>query len=97
MPVNDLLAFWTTMVTADRHVFQVLTKRPGLARWAKFEHSKLPLPRHIWTGSVASSPTEMDRKSRRSSRRSWSGYPDAARANKWGAPDSHGSGVPEDP
>ena len=49
VPQYDFLAFWTTMVIAGQHVYQVLTKRPGRARWA-IEHYKLPLPPHIWLG-----------------------------------------------
>lgn len=47
VPDNFIHAVFTTMVAADRHVFQVLTKRPQrLIRLAPF----LPWPEHIWIG-----------------------------------------------
>ena len=49
VPVNDFLAFWDVMLKADQHVYQVLTKRPGRARWI-IDRYKLPLPGHIWLG-----------------------------------------------
>ena len=49
VPIDVFLEFWEVMLLADRHIFQVLTKRPGRARWV-IDHYKLPLPPHIWLG-----------------------------------------------
>ena len=49
VPIDVFLDFWEVMLMADRHIFQVLTKRPGWARWV-IDHYKLPLPPHIWLG-----------------------------------------------
>ena len=46
---EDLAAVWRTMVEANHHVYQVLTKRPGVAK-AKVDRLDLPLPPHIWLG-----------------------------------------------
>ena len=37
------------MLKADQHIYQILTKRPGLARY-KINYLNLPLPPHIWLG-----------------------------------------------
>ena len=49
VPIDVFLDFWEVMLMADRHIFQVLTKRPGRARWV-IDHYQLPLPAHIWLG-----------------------------------------------
>ena len=49
---RDIAAVWETMLEADWHVYQVLTKRPGRARWV-IDHLNLPLPAHIWLGVSA--------------------------------------------
>ena len=49
VPIDVFLDFWEVMLMADRHIFQVLTKRPGRARWV-IDHYQLPLPPHIWLG-----------------------------------------------
>lgn len=47
IPVSYIRRVFETMVAADWHVFQVLTKRPArLARMA----ADLPWPEHIWVG-----------------------------------------------
>lgn len=47
VPDEFIHQVFATMVTADQHIYQVLTKRPQrLARMAK----DLPWPNHIWVG-----------------------------------------------
>lgn len=47
VPDEFIRAVFATMVQADQHIFQVLTKRPmRLARMAP----SLPWPKHIWVG-----------------------------------------------
>ena len=50
IPDDYLAAVWETMLQVDRHVYQVLTKRPH--RMAhKIASLGLPTPRHIWLGT----------------------------------------------
>ena len=46
---KDLVAVWETMLDANKHVYQILTKRPGLAK-AKINRLGLHLPGNIWLG-----------------------------------------------
>ena len=48
---NDFLTHvWETMLAADHHIYQVLTKRPHRAAHL-IEELELPLPPHIWIGT----------------------------------------------
>jgi protein gp37 len=55
VPASVVRSIFDVMLSAEQHVFQVLTKRP--ARMAKFLHSHSDLfpdgrvPRHIWLGT----------------------------------------------
>ena len=50
VPRDYLAQVWQTMVSVDRHIYQVLTKRPHRAAHIIREMG-LPLPEHIWIGT----------------------------------------------
>ena len=59
---NDYLAeIWATMVDVDRHVYQVLTKRPHrMAHLIRL--LSLPMPSHIWVGTSVENQTFADNR-----------------------------------
>ncbi len=50
IPRDFLAQIWETMLTADQHVYQVLTKRPHRAA-NLIKEMQLPLPPHLWIGT----------------------------------------------
>ena len=58
---KDIAAVWETMLEANWHLYQVLTKRPGRARWV-IDHLNLPLPAHIWLGVSAEDQATADHR-----------------------------------
>ncbi len=51
IPMEFIDRVFDTMETADRHVFQVLTKRSTvLRRYIRRRYGTCPVPRHIWCG-----------------------------------------------
>ena len=50
IPKDHLVQIWDTMVMADWHIYQILTKRPHRAAHLIGE-LELPLPEHIWIGT----------------------------------------------
>ena len=59
IPDAYLRQVWTTMLTADRHVYQVLTKRPHRMVHL-IETLHLPTPPHIWLGTSVESQAMAD-------------------------------------
>lgn len=49
IPEPYLLSVWETMLGADQHIYQILTKRPHRAA-ELIRKLSLPLPPHIWMG-----------------------------------------------
>lgn len=61
IPDDFLCAIWATMLQADWHTYQVLTKRPH--RMAhKIKTLSLPLPPHIWLGTSVENQTFADNR-----------------------------------
>ena len=50
IPNDYLSAVWETMLAADHHIYQVLTKRPHRAAHL-IRELDLPVPPHIWIGT----------------------------------------------
>ena len=50
IPTDFLAGIWNTMLKADRHIYQVLSKRPHRAARV-IQEMRLPLPEHIWIGT----------------------------------------------
>ena len=50
---------YQTMMTANQHIYQILTKRPH--RMAEFAASIQTIPKHIWMGVSVESPYQLDR------------------------------------
>ena len=51
VPTDFIDSVFDTMEQADRHIFQVLTKRSSLMRdYLKHRYGSSPAPRHIWCG-----------------------------------------------
>ena len=61
VPAKAVKKVWDTMVQADWHIYQVLTKRPARAR-QMIAGLGLELPPHIWLGVSAEDQDAADRR-----------------------------------
>ena len=61
IPEDYLRQIWDTMVAADQHQYQVLTKRPHRMAHV-IEKLRLPLPSHIWLGVSVENQTFADNR-----------------------------------
>lgn len=61
VPDEVLYTVWNTMLEADHHTFQILTKRPHRAAY-KIRELNLRMPGHIWLGVSAENQTLLDNR-----------------------------------
>ena len=54
IPDSFLVRIWDTMMRADHHIYQILTKRAHRMAYL-VDKLKLPMPEHIWLGVSAAS------------------------------------------
>ena len=61
IPRDYLAQVWETMIEVDRHVYQILTKRPHRAA-RMIQDMELPIPEHIWIGTSVEDQTFADNR-----------------------------------
>ena len=61
IPRDYLAQVWETMLEVDRHVYQILTKRPHRAA-KMIRDMELPIPEHIWIGTSVEDQTFADNR-----------------------------------
>ena len=61
IPDDYIRQIWNTMLEADHHIYQVLTKRAHRMAY-KIKELQLPTPRHIWLGVSAENQTFADNR-----------------------------------
>ena len=61
IPRDYLAQVWETMLEVDRHVYQILTKRPHRAARI-IQEMGLPIPEHVWIGTSVEDQTFADNR-----------------------------------